>query len=66
MKNGRPQREIKPAIKAEVDAFIIQLMEKYPEIARSSLKTYIKDEASAAMSEYEVFGKVLTNRERWC
>ena len=65
MKNGRPQREIKPAIKAEVDAFIIQLMEKYPEIARTSLKTYIKDEASAAMGEYEVFGKVLTNRERW-
>ena len=61
----RTQKEIKPAIKAEVDAFVIQLMEKYPEIANTSLKNYITDEAFRAMHEMEDYGKVLTNTERW-
>ena len=65
-KKERTQKEIKPAIKAEVDAFITELMEKYPEIARTSLKTYITDEARRAMCEIEDYGKVLTNKERWC
>ena len=64
-KNERTQKEIKPLIKAEVDAFIAELMNKYPEIARSGLRTYITDEARAAMHEIEEYGKVLTNKERW-
>lgn len=61
----RTQKELKPMIKAEVDAFIAELMNKYPEIARTSLETYIKDEASRAMYEITEFGRVLTNTERW-
>jgi hypothetical protein len=63
-KKERTQKEIKPAIKAEVDAFITELMEKYPEIARTSLKTYITTEARQAMEEIETYGRVWTNKER--
>lgn len=64
-KNGRAQKEIKPLIKAEVDAFIAELASKYPEIAGSSLTRFVGDETQHAFYELATFGKVLTNKERW-
>lgn len=62
----RTQKEIKPMIKKEVDAFVTELLAKYPEIAKTSLVNYVGNEATLAITEITTFGKVLTNRERWC
>ena len=66
-KNGmRTVKEVRPMIKAEVDAFIVRLMEAYPEIATStSLRDLVEKESGIAIAEILEFGKVLTNRERW-
>ena len=63
---NRTQKEIKPMIKKDVDAFITELLEKYPEIAKTSLVDYVRDETSHAIHEITYYGRVLTNRERWC
>ena len=63
---NRTQKEIKPMIKKDVDAFIVELMNKYPEIARTSLEDYVRDEAKRAIREITDYGRVLTNKERWC
>ena len=62
----RTQKELKPAIKKDVDAFVIELLAKYPEISKSSLTDYVKTELAMAMYEVREYDKVLTNRERWC
>lgn len=62
----RTQKEIKPAIKKDVDAFVTELMEKYPEIARTSLVKYVENEVSHAIHELTFYGKIFTNGERWC
>jgi hypothetical protein len=41
------------------------MVEKYPEILRTSLKTFIEQEMGKAFYEMEEYGKVLTNAERW-
>jgi hypothetical protein len=61
----RTQKELKPIIKKEVDAFVTEMVEKYPEILRTSLKTFIEQEMGKAFYEMEEYGKVLTNAERW-
>jgi molecular chaperone GrpE (heat shock protein) len=63
---NRTQKEIKPMIKKDVDAFITELLDKYPEIARTSLEDYVRDEAKRAIREITDYGRVLTNKERWC
>ena len=62
----RTQKEIKPAIKKDVDAFVTELMGKYPEIARTSLVEYVENEVSHAIYELTFYGKIFTNKERWC
>ena len=62
---NRTQKEIKPMIKKDVDAFITELLDKYPEIARTSLEDYVRDEAKRAIREITDYGRVLTNKERW-
>ena len=62
---NRTQKELKPVIKKDVDAFVTELMKKYPEIAKTSLKTFITDEVGRAMVEIETYGRVRTNKERW-
>ena len=65
-KNGRTQKEIKPLIKAEVDAFIVELANRYPEIATSSsLERFVGEETQRAFYELATFGKIFTNKERW-
>ena len=65
MKTGRTQKEIKPLIKAEVDAFMVELIKKYPEIPNSSLVDFIGDETRRATYEYLFHGHPLSNKERW-
>jgi hypothetical protein len=62
---NRTQKEIKPMIKKDVDAFIAELLNKYPEIAGTSLEDYVRFETGRAIREIADFGKVLTNKERW-
>ena len=62
----RTQKELKPLIKKDVDAFVIELLAKYPEISKSGLTDYVKTELAMAMYEVKEYDKVLTNRERWC
>lgn len=61
----RTQKELKPIIKKEVDAFIAELMNKYPEIAKTSLQDFVRDEADRAMYEIAQFGEILSNKKRW-
>lgn len=62
----RTQKELKPIIKAEVDAFVVELNAKYPEITRSSLVDFITKEIRLGFIELYDNGKILTNSERWC
>lgn len=62
----RTQKELKPIIKVEVDAFVVELNAKYPEIARSSLVDFITKEIRLGFIELYDSGKILTNSERWC
>ena len=66
-KNGmRTVKEVRPMIKAEVDAFVVHLMEAYPEIASSIvLRDLAEKEVGTAIEELRTLGKVLTNKERW-
>lgn len=66
MRKGRTQKEIKPMIKKDITMFAMKLMEEYPEIAGTSLEVYCKDELYRAMYEITTYGKVLTNKERYC
>lgn len=61
----RTQKELKPQIKKDVDAFVAEMAEKYPEILHSSLIKYISNEIEYAFDELTYEGKILTNRERW-
>ena len=61
----RTQKEIKPIIKNEVDAFVLELMKKFPEIEGSSLENYVAEEVRGAIYEIKNYGKVLSNKERW-
>ena len=65
MTTKRTQKELKPMIKKDVDAFAEMLMEKYPEITRTSLVNFISTELSWAIDEINHEGRVLTNKERW-
>jgi len=60
----RTQKELKPQIKKDVDAFVVELLQKYPEIARTSLEDYVRQEVLLAFGEMRD-GRILTNAERW-
>lgn len=61
----RTQKELKPMIKADVDAFVAELLNKYPEILQTSLEGYAEKEIGYGFEEIKYFGKILTNKERW-
>lgn len=63
--NKRTQKELKPMIKRDVDAFVLEMIEKYPEISGTSLEEYIADTAKRAFYDLTEFGKIRTNWERW-
>lgn len=63
--NKRTQKELKPMIKKDVDAFVMEIIEKYPEIKGTSLEDYIAQTVKYAFYDIREFGKIRTNKERW-
>jgi ribosomal 50S subunit-associated protein YjgA (DUF615 family) len=61
----RTQNELKPIIKHEVDTFITELMAQYPEIAKTSLQDFVRNEADRAMYEIAQYGEIKSNKKRW-
>lgn len=63
---SRTIKEIRTPIKREVDAFVEELLKKYPEILGSlTLENLISQEVGWAIEEIRREGRTLTNKERW-
>ena len=63
----RTVKELRNDVKKDVDAFVIEMIEKYPEILTSTtLQNLMEKEIGIAFVEIEDDGRILSMKERWC
>ena len=62
----RTVKELRYDVKKDVDAFVIEMIEKYPEILTSAtLQNLMEKEIGIAFVEIEDDGRIHSMKERW-
>ena len=62
----RTVKELRNDVKKDVDAFVIEMLEKYPEILSSAtLQNLMEKEIGIALVEIEYDGRIHNMKERW-